>query len=101
VVDTLVISTQHDEKVSNKDFTTQWMDHVIRPIVSLPAIAGSQHQITTSIRPGGGGRFVIGGPMGDAGLPGAKLLWTATGGYSRHGGGAFPARILPRCAGSA
>src|SRR3979490_2654890 len=82
-VDTVVISTQHDEKVSNKDLHEAVMDYVIRPIVPAAMLdRNTKYHINPT------GRFVIGGPMGDAGVTGRKLIVESYGGYSRHGGGA-------------
>jgi S-adenosylmethionine synthetase len=83
-VDCVVISTQHSEKVSNADLRDAVTEHVIRPIIP-PAMLDSKTKY--HINPTG--RFVIGGPMGDAGLTGRKIIVDSYGGYSRHGGGAF------------
>ena len=83
-VDCVVISTQHSEKVSNTDLRDAVMEMVIRPIV--PA---SMLDKITKFHINPTGRFVIGGPMGDAGLTGRKIIVDTYGGYSRHGGGAF------------
>jgi S-adenosylmethionine synthetase len=83
-VDTVVISTQHSEKVSNADLREAIMEHVIKPIVPAKMLdAKTKYHINPT------GRFVIGGPMGDAGLTGRKIIVDTYGGYSRHGGGAF------------
>jgi S-adenosylmethionine synthetase len=83
-VDCVVISTQHSEKVSNADLRDAIMEHVIRPIVP-----GAMMDAKTKYHINPTGRFVIGGPMGDAGLTGRKIIVDTYGGYSRHGGGAF------------
>jgi S-adenosylmethionine synthetase len=83
-VDCVVISTQHSEKVSNSDLRDAITEHIIRPIIP-PAMLDSKTKF--HINPTG--RFVIGGPMGDAGLTGRKIIVDTYGGYSRHGGGAF------------
>ncbi len=83
-VDCVVISTQHSDKVSNADLRDAITEHVIRPIIP-PAMLDSKTKY--HINPTG--RFVIGGPMGDAGLTGRKIIVDTYGGYSRHGGGAF------------
>ena len=83
-VDCVVISTQHSEKVSNSDLRDAITEHVIRPIIP-PAMLDNKTKF--HINPTG--RFVIGGPMGDAGLTGRKIIVDTYGGYSRHGGGAF------------
>ena len=83
-VDCVVISTQHGEKVSNADLHDAIMQHVIRPIVPAAMLdRNTKYHINPT------GRFVIGGPMGDAGLTGRKIIVDTYGGYSRHGGGAF------------
>ena len=83
-VDCVVISTQHSEKVSTKDLQNAVLEHVIKPIVPAAML---DHNTKYHINPTG--RFVIGGPMGDAGLTGRKIIVDSYGGYSRHGGGAF------------
>jgi len=83
-VDTVVISTQHSEKVSNKDLQDAIMEYVIRPTIPVSMLdAKTKYHINPT------GRFVVGGPMGDAGLTGRKIIVDTYGGYSRHGGGAF------------
>jgi S-adenosylmethionine synthetase len=83
-VDCVVLSTQHSEKVSNVDLRAAVMEHVVRPIVPARMLdARTKYHINPT------GRFVIGGPMGDAGLTGRKIIVDTYGGYSRHGGGAF------------
>jgi S-adenosylmethionine synthetase len=83
-VDCVVISTQHSEKVSNADLRDAITDLVIKPIVP-----GAMLDAKTKYHINPTGRFVIGGPMGDAGLTGRKIIVDTYGGYSRHGGGAF------------
>ena len=83
-VDTVVISTQHSDKVSNDDLRQGITEHVIKPIVPAHMLdRNTKYHINPT------GRFVIGGPMGDAGLTGRKIIVDSYGGYSRHGGGAF------------
>ena len=83
-VDSVVLSTQHDDKVSTSDLHAAVMDLVIRPIVPANMLdRNTKYHINPT------GRFVIGGPMGDAGLTGRKIIVDTYGGYSRHGGGAF------------
>jgi S-adenosylmethionine synthetase len=83
-VDCVVISTQHSETVSNEDLRSAVLEHVIKPIVPAHMLdAKTKYHINPT------GRFVIGGPMGDAGLTGRKIIVDSYGGYSRHGGGAF------------
>jgi S-adenosylmethionine synthetase len=83
-VDTIVISTQHSESVSNVDLQNAVRDEVIRKVV--PAALMDKN---TKFHINPTGRFVVGGPMGDAGLTGRKIIVDTYGGYSRHGGGAF------------
>ena len=83
-VDCVVISTQHGEKVSNADLRDAITEHIIRPIIPAAML---DNRTKFHINPTG--RFVIGGPMGDAGLTGRKIIVDTYGGYSRHGGGAF------------
>jgi S-adenosylmethionine synthetase len=83
-VDCVVISTQHSDTVSNEDLRASVMEDVIRPIVPASMLdRNTKYHINPT------GRFVIGGPMGDAGLTGRKIIVDTYGGYSRHGGGAF------------
>jgi S-adenosylmethionine synthetase len=83
-VDCVVISTQHSDKVSTEDLHAAIKEHVIKPIVPAKMLdAKTKFHINPT------GRFVIGGPMGDAGLTGRKIIVDTYGGYSRHGGGAF------------
>jgi S-adenosylmethionine synthetase len=83
-VDTVVISTQHSDKVSHRDLEEAVMNEVISAV--LPESMVDQ-KTKYHINPTG--RFVTGGPMGDAGLTGRKIIVDTYGGYSRHGGGAL------------
>jgi S-adenosylmethionine synthetase len=83
-VDCVVVSTQHSESVSNSDLRDAVMNEVIRPVIPASML---DKQTKFHINPTG--RFVIGGPMGDAGLTGRKIIVDTYGGYSRHGGGAL------------
>ncbi len=83
-VDTVVVSTQHHQDVTNEQIEQDIREHVIQKIVpSFLLDEKSKYFINPS------GRFVIGGPQGDAGLTGRKIIVDTYGGYSRHGGGAF------------
>lgn len=83
-VDTVVISTQHHEDVSNEQIKQDLVEHVIHAVVpSFLLDDASKFYINPS------GRFVIGGPQGDAGLTGRKIIVDTYGGYAHHGGGAF------------
>ncbi|QEK11298.1 methionine adenosyltransferase [Crassaminicella thermophila] len=83
-VDTIVISTQHSPEVSREQIEKDLIEHVIREIVPANLL---DEKTKYYINPTG--RFVIGGPQGDAGLTGRKIIVDTYGGYSRHGGGAF------------
>ncbi len=85
-LNTVVISSQHAEDVDvAKKLTPEVIEHVIKPVVSK--IDLPQNDLRVLINPTG--RFVIGGPMGDAGLTGRKIIVDTYGGMARHGGGAF------------
>jgi S-adenosylmethionine synthetase len=85
-LNTVVISSQHSEEVSvEKQLTPEIIDQVINPILSKVDLPKNDLRIL--INPTG--RFVIGGPMGDAGLTGRKIIVDTYGGMARHGGGAF------------
>jgi S-adenosylmethionine synthetase len=83
-VDAVVISTQHSDSVSNDDLRNAILEHVIKPVVPVEMLDKNTKYFINPT-----GRFVIGGPMGDAGLTGRKIIVDTYGGYSRHGGGAF------------
>ncbi|MCY4108095.1 MAG: methionine adenosyltransferase [Chloroflexi bacterium] len=83
-VDTVVIAAQHDAKVGREVLNGDIRKHVIEPV-----IPGELLDDNTKILINGTGRFVIGGPMGDAGLTGRKIIVDTYGGMARHGGGAF------------
>jgi S-adenosylmethionine synthetase len=83
-VDTAVISTQHSEKISQRDLTDAIINEVIKPVIPAEMLDSK-----TKFHINPTGRFVIGGPMGDAGLTGRKIIVDTYGGYSRHGGGAL------------
>jgi len=83
-VDTVVISTQHDDKISNKKLHQAIISEVIEPIIPKEL---RTKNIKYHINPTG--RFVVGGPQGDAGLTGRKIIVDTYGGMGRHGGGAF------------
>lgn len=83
-IDTVVVSTQHDEDVTLEQIRTDLIEKVIKPII--PADLFDEN---TKIFVNPTGRFVIGGPVGDSGLTGRKIIVDTYGGFSRHGGGAF------------
>jgi S-adenosylmethionine synthetase len=83
-VDAVVISTQHDAKVENKQLRDEVLEQVIKPTISTELIdKNTKYHINPT------GRFVTGGPQGDAGLTGRKIIVDTYGGYAPHGGGAF------------
>ncbi|MDB8438050.1 methionine adenosyltransferase [Turicibacter sanguinis] len=95
-IDTIVISTQHDEEVSHAQIVTDLKEHVISPIIETTLM---DEKTRLFINPTG--RFVVGGPDGDAGLTGRKIIVDTYGGYARHGGGAFSGKDstkVDRCA---
>ncbi|HTT32863.1 MAG TPA: methionine adenosyltransferase [Methylomirabilota bacterium] len=83
-VDCVVVSTQHSDKVTQGELREAVVEHVIRPIIPAKML-----DVDTKYHINPTGRFVIGGPMGDAGVTGRKIIVDTYGGYSRHGGGAF------------
>jgi len=83
-IDTVVVSSQHDPDISLEQIRRDIIEYVIRPTVDADMFDDD-----TKIYVNPTGRFVIGGPMGDSGLTGRKIIVDTYGGYSRHGGGAF------------
>lgn len=83
-IDTVLVSTQHDPDVDNDQIRADIIEHVINPIMPADLMKNS-----TKIFVNPTGRFVIGGPHGDSGLTGRKIIVDTYGGYARHGGGAF------------
>ncbi len=83
-VDTVVISTQHDDAADNEIIHREVIEKVIKEVIPADLL---DEQTKYYINPTG--RFVIGGPQGDAGLTGRKIIVDTYGGYARHGGGAF------------
>ena len=83
-IEAVVLSTQHSPDISLKDLQEQIMEEVIKPVLPAKWISSeTQYHINPT------GRFVIGGPMGDCGLTGRKIIVDTYGGMARHGGGAF------------
>lgn len=82
-IDSIVISTQHDAEVEQSTIREDLIEKIIRPIAGQWIDADTKFFINPT------GRFVIGGPVGDAGLTGRKIIVDTYGGFSRHGGGAF------------
>ena len=82
-IETVVVSTQHDSDVSHEDISSRMVEKVIKPVLGELW----DEQINIHINPTG--KFVIGGPHGDSGLTGRKIIVDTYGGFGRHGGGAF------------
>ncbi|TMC47754.1 MAG: methionine adenosyltransferase [Chloroflexi bacterium] len=83
-VDTVLISVQHSEDVSNELVFGEVQEHVVEEVIPAEWLDKDTHRYVNPT-----GRFVIGGPQGDAGLTGRKIIVDTYGGYARHGGGAF------------
>jgi S-adenosylmethionine synthetase len=83
-IDTVVLSTQHDETVSNKEIHEGVREEIINKVLPTKWLTPKTKYFINPT-----GRFVIGGPMGDCGLTGRKIIVDTYGGYARHGGGAF------------
>jgi len=83
-IDTVLISTQHSPDISQEDIRKLIIDHVINPVLPKDMVDGD---LKIYVNPTG--RFVIGGPQGDAGVTGRKIIVDTYGGMGRHGGGAF------------
>jgi len=83
-VDAVVLSTQHDPDVDTKMLREAVMDEIIRPIIPAELLGNDTRFYINPT-----GRFVIGGPVGDCGLTGRKIIVDTYGGVARHGGGAF------------
>ena len=83
-VEAVVISSQHSDDVSNGQLRSEIMENVIKPVIPAELLdENTKYHINPT------GRFVVGGPMGDAGLTGRKIIVDTYGGYAPHGGGAF------------
>jgi len=83
-IDSVVISSQHAPEVSHEELSEALIEEVIKKTIPAPYLdARTRHHINPT------GRFVVGGPKGDCGLTGRKIIVDTYGGYSRHGGGAF------------
>ena len=83
-IDAIVISTQHSESVSLEQIRRDMIEYVVKPIVPAELIdENTKYYVNPT------GRFVIGGPVGDSGLTGRKIIVDSYGGVGRHGGGAF------------
>ena len=83
-VDTVVLSTQHDAEVSHEDVTEAVIEEIIKPVLPADMLSAETRYLVNPT-----GRFVIGGPVGDCGLTGRKIIVDTYGGVAHHGGGAF------------
>ncbi|HEX9283291.1 MAG TPA: methionine adenosyltransferase [Gemmatimonadales bacterium] len=81
----VVVSTQHSDMVDNTELRAGVIEHVVRPVVHEAGFEVSERDVLVNPT----GRFVVGGPQGDAGLTGRKIIVDSYGGMARHGGGAF------------
>ncbi|WP_461247969.1 methionine adenosyltransferase, partial [Treponema sp. R6D11] len=82
-VNNIVVSAQHDDAVSKKQIEADIIEHVITPVVEEKYLDGTKFIVNPT------GKFVVGGPMGDSGLTGRKIIVDTYGGWASHGGGAF------------
>ncbi|WP_411682543.1 methionine adenosyltransferase [Clostridium thailandense] len=83
-VDTIVISTQHDPEITREQIEKDLIENVVKPVISAELLDDNTKYFINPT-----GRFVVGGPQGDSGLTGRKIIVDTYGGYGRHGGGAF------------
>ena len=83
-VDTVILSTQHDTDVGHDDVTEAVVEEIIKPVLPADMLTGKTRYLVNPT-----GRFVIGGPVGDTGLTGRKIIVDTYGGIAHHGGGAF------------
>jgi S-adenosylmethionine synthetase len=83
-IDTVVLSTQHNEDIAHKDLEQAVIEEIIKPVLPKNMITDKTRYLVNPT-----GRFVIGGPVGDCGLTGRKIIVDTYGGMARHGGGAF------------
>lgn len=82
-VDTVVVSSQHDENVTLEQIRNDLIEKVVKAVIPAELLVDTKYFINPT------GRFVIGGPQGDSGLTGRKIIVDTYGGYARHGGGCF------------
>ena len=85
-VEKVVVSTQHAEEIAHDELRAQIVENVVKPVLEREGVALADD---AEIHVNPTGRFVVGGPMGDAGLTGRKIIVDTSGGMGRHGGGAF------------
>ena len=88
-VDTVVISTQHAEDITTESLREEIMEKIVRKVIPKNFL---DERTVYHIQPSG--RFVIGGPQGDAGVTGRKIIVDTYGGWGAHGGGAFSGKVL-------
>lgn len=86
-LDTLVISTQHDPDATQDYLAEELRTHVVLPVLEAEGLSLDTENMRLLVNPSG--QFIVGGPMGDAGLTGRKIIVDTYGGMARHGGGAF------------
>ena len=89
-VDTIVISTQHADEISTESLREEIMEKIVRKVIPKNFL---DERTIYHIQPSG--RFVIGGPQGDAGVTGRKIIVDTYGGWGAHGGGAFSGKVNP------
>ncbi|KAI7870855.1 S-adenosylmethionine synthase [Spinellus fusiger] len=82
-VDTIVVSVQHAAEIETEDLRKALMEHIIKPVVPAELLKDTVYHLQPS------GKFIIGGPQGDAGVTGRKIIVDTYGGWGAHGGGAF------------
>jgi len=82
-IETVVLSTQHDPDVSHAQLSEAVIEEIVKPVIPASMLKDTRYLINPT------GRFVIGGPMGDCGLTGRKIIVDSYGGAAHHGGGAF------------
>jgi len=83
-IDTVVLSTQHDENIEMQDIHDGVLEHIIKPVLPSELVTEDTRYLINPT-----GNFIIGGPVGDCGLTGRKIIVDTYGGMARHGGGAF------------
>lgn len=90
-VETVVVSTQHHPDISHASLSEAVIEEIIKPVIPKSMLSGDTRYLVNPT-----GRFVVGGPMGDCGLTGRKIIVDTYGGAAHHGGGAFSGKDPPR-----